>query len=105
MRQAAINLTKPDAIQSPPWERQIQQERIIRNFKSNYGLKGPGSITGIASTPAMGPIQPSIQWIPETLSPGLKPQGREADHSPPSSADESYTSTLPHVFMEQCLTN
>jgi hypothetical protein len=39
-----------------------------------------------ASRPALGPTQPSIQWVPGEISPGVKRPGREADHSPPSSA-------------------
>jgi hypothetical protein len=39
--------------------------------------------------------------------PGLKWPGREADHSPPTSAEVKkmwiYTSTLPYAFMGQCL--
>jgi hypothetical protein len=34
-----------------------------------------------------GPTQPPIQWVPGTLSLGVKRLGREADHSPPSSAE------------------
>ena len=41
----------------------------------------------------------SIQWILGALSSGIKRQGRDVDHSPPSSADVkngwSYTSTTP----------
>jgi hypothetical protein len=37
--------------------------------------------------PALGPIQPCIQWITWTLSLGVNLPGREADHSPPSSAE------------------
>jgi hypothetical protein len=40
----------------------------------------------IASRPAMGPTQPSIQWLPEDICPGVKRLGRETDYSPPSSA-------------------
>jgi len=40
-----------------------------------------------ASTPALGPTQPPIQWVPGALSLGLWWPGREADHSPPSSAE------------------
>jgi hypothetical protein len=40
---------------------------------------------------------------PVALSPGVKRPRREADHSPPSSAEVknawSYTSTPPYVFM------
>jgi len=33
------------------------------------------------------PTQPPIQWVAGTLSLGVKRPGREADHSPPSSAE------------------
>jgi hypothetical protein len=32
-------------------------------------------------------VQPPIQWVPGALSQGVKRAGREADHSPPSSAE------------------
>jgi hypothetical protein len=35
----------------------------------------------------LGPTHPLIQWIPGALSLEVKRQGREADHSPPSSAE------------------
>jgi hypothetical protein len=40
-----------------------------------------------ASRMALGPTQPPIQWVPGALSLGVKRPGREADHSPPSSAE------------------
>jgi hypothetical protein len=40
-----------------------------------------------ASRTALGPTQLPIQWVPGALSMGVKRQGREADHSPPSSAE------------------
>jgi hypothetical protein len=36
-----------------------------------------------SSRPVLGPTQPSVQWVPGSLSPGVK---READHLPPASA-------------------
>jgi hypothetical protein len=40
---------------------------------------------------------PPIQWVSEAISPGVKRQGRDADHSPPTSAEVKktwiYTST------------
>jgi hypothetical protein len=39
-----------------------------------------------ASKPALGPTQP-IKWVPRALLLGVKQQGREAHHSPPSSAE------------------
>jgi hypothetical protein len=52
--------------------------------------------------------QPPSQRVSEALSPRIKRPGREADHSPPSSAEVknawSYASTHPtNVFMAQCL--
>jgi hypothetical protein len=35
----------------------------------------------------VGPTHPPIQWVPGALSLGVKLPGREADHSPPSSAE------------------
>jgi len=35
----------------------------------------------------MGPTQPPIQWVPAALTLGVKRPGREADNSPPSSAE------------------
>jgi len=44
-------------------------------------------------------IQPPIQWVPGALSLGVMGPGREADHSPPPSAEVknscSYDSTPP----------
>jgi hypothetical protein len=40
------------------------------------------------STPALGPTQPPVQWVPGILSPGVKARPRrDADLSPPSSAE------------------
>jgi len=54
----------------------------------------------------VGPSQPPVQWVPGTLSLGVKRPGREAENSPPSSADVknswNYTSTPQDAFMEWC---
>jgi hypothetical protein len=61
----------------------------------------------IASRTALGPTQPPIKWVSRALSLGVKRLEREADHSPPSSAEVkhawSYTSIPPYVFMVWCL--
>jgi len=41
----------------------------------------------IASRTVLGPTQPPIQWVPGSLSLGVKRPGCEADHSPSSSAE------------------
>jgi hypothetical protein len=49
---------------------------------------------------ALGPTQPPIQWTPRAASPVVKWSGREADHSPPSSAETKIggaTPPLPHT--------
>jgi hypothetical protein len=65
------------------------------------------SLFTTVSRPALGPTQSPIQWVPGALSLGVKRPGREADHSPPSSAEvnnaRSYTSTPQYVFMAWCL--
>jgi hypothetical protein len=59
-----------------------------------------------ASRMALGPTQPPIQWLPGSLFLGVKRPGREADHSPPSSAEVKewvkLTSTLRYTFMMWC---
>jgi hypothetical protein len=41
------------------------------------------------------PSQPSIQWVPGALSPGVKWPGHEANHSPPSSAEVKNVEAMP----------
>jgi hypothetical protein len=79
-----------------------------------YGVLGFDSRQGLgiflfttASRTAPGSTQPPIQWVPGFLSLGVKRLGREADHSPPSSAEVknawSYNSTPQYVFIGWCL--
>jgi hypothetical protein len=54
----------------------------------------------IPSPHRLGRTQSSIEWVPGALSPGVKWPGREADHSPPTSAEvKKYGSIhpLPHT--------
>jgi hypothetical protein len=66
-----------------------------RLFESRQGL-GIFLFTA-AFRPALGPTQPRIKGVPGAPSVGVKWSGREADHSPPTSAEIkkawSYTST------------
>jgi hypothetical protein len=54
---------------------------------------------------ALGPTQPPIQWVPGALSLGVMQPGREAYHSPPSSAElHGAVPSLPqYTFMAWCL--
>jgi hypothetical protein len=60
-------------------------------------------LSSTASRLALVPTQPTIQWVLRALYPGVKRPGREADHSPPTSAEVEkmwiYTSTSPYAFM------
>jgi hypothetical protein len=66
------------------------------------GSSSPGRVKNfhfsISSRQALGSTQPPIKWVP-----GVKRQGREADHSPPTSAEVTkvwiYTSSPSYVFM------
>jgi hypothetical protein len=73
----------------------------LRDQSSSPG-RGKNFLYSTASGPALGPTQPSIQWVP-----GVKRPGREADHSPPTNAEVKktwiYTSTPPCAFMAWCL--
>jgi hypothetical protein len=50
-------------------------------------VKGKDFFFSMSSRPALGRTQPPIQSVPGTLSPEVKLPGREADHSPPTSAE------------------
>jgi hypothetical protein len=70
---------------------------VYRNTKTPYEYKST----------VLGPTQFPVQCVPRALTPVAKRLGREADHSPPSSADVKnawrYTSIPPYVSMEWCL--
>jgi hypothetical protein len=73
------------ATRSPKFDSQQGQEIFLSSTAARLDL---------------GPTQPPIQWIPGTLSPGVKQQRREADHSSPSSAEVKKGGAippLPHV--------
>jgi hypothetical protein len=46
----------------------------------------------------VGPTQPQTQWVAGALSPGVKRQGREVDHSPPTSADVKNGGAIPPLL-------
>jgi hypothetical protein len=63
-------------------------------FKSRQGLGIFLFIT--ASRSALGPTQPLIQWVTGAIFLRAKRPGREADHSPPPSAE------VKNAFMTWC---
>jgi hypothetical protein len=67
-------------------------------YRQGYGLHDWGSrvrfperagnfLLTTASRTVLRPTQPPIQWAPGALASGVKRPGREANHSPPSSAE------------------
>jgi hypothetical protein len=51
-------------------------------------------LVSVVLSPAVGPTQPLIHWVPQALSSGLKQLGRVGYHSSPSIAfTVSYTKT------------
>jgi hypothetical protein len=82
-----------------------RNRQSITKYARNYfctgwtiGILGFDSRRGLgiilfttASRTALGPTQPPTQWVRGALSLGVKRPGREADHSPPSSAIYTFT--------------
>jgi hypothetical protein len=54
---------------------------------------------------ALGPTQPHIQLVSELVSPGVERQRREADHSPPSSAEVKNGGSVPPLSILLCNTD
>jgi hypothetical protein len=77
--------------------------------QSSSSGKVKNFLVSISSRSSLGPTQLPIQWVPGALSSGVKRQGREADRSPPTSAEVKktwiYTSTPPYAFIAKCLIN
>lgn len=61
-------------------------------YSGQAGCLRPGTK---ALTLALRPIQPPIQWILGTLSPGVKDPGHEADLSTPTSSENKNEWTIP----------
>jgi hypothetical protein len=70
-------------------------------------ISSPGKVMNFvfstSSRPVLGPTQRPFQRLPGAFFPRVKRQGREADQSPPTSAELKntwiYTSTSPYAFM------
>jgi hypothetical protein len=72
-----------------------------------FGVRvaGGSKIFSTSSRPVLGPTHRPIQLVPGALSPGVK--RREADHSPPTSAEVKkmwiYVSTPPYALLSYYL--
>jgi hypothetical protein len=81
----------------------------ISSFKTLFSILGyiMLSFGRIWGSTGVWDTQPPIQWVPGTLSLGVKRSRREADHSSPSNAEVknawSYTSIPQYAFMAWCL--
>jgi hypothetical protein len=72
-----------------------------------YGLDDQGSILGrgkisfvsVASRLALEPTQPPVQWLAAAVSPRVKRQGREADHSSLSTEVKKGGAVPPHTSL------
>jgi hypothetical protein len=74
-------------------------------------IPGRGKIFhfSITSRQALQPTQPPVQWVLCAVYMGIKRQRREADHSPPSTAEVKNGRDIPpfppYVFMGWYLIN
>jgi hypothetical protein len=76
------------------------QNLVIPNQNYCLAWRYTTSLFSMASRPTLGPTHLPIQSVLEAISPGLKRLGREADNSPPSSAEVKnggIIPPLPHV--------
>jgi hypothetical protein len=100
-------------VKLPTSSRKMMCQNSSDGIVTGYGLdqQGVGVRVPVAGrifffsatfTPALGPIQPPLQWLS-----GLKQPGSEVDHSPTTNTELKKTlihrSTLPYVFMLQWL--
>jgi hypothetical protein len=93
-------------IMEPEWRSRYSD--WLRAGRRRGRSSSPGTVknfhSSMSSRLALGSTQSPIQWVPGAFTPGVKRQGREADHSPPNSAEVKkvwiYTPTPPYVFME-----
>jgi hypothetical protein len=75
-----------------------------RDCRISIRGRGKNFLFSVASKPSLEPTQSPIQWLP-----GVKRPWREADHSPPTTAEVTkmliFTSAPPYVFITKCLIN
>jgi hypothetical protein len=72
------------------------KEMILnRRYQGSIPSRGRRFLTFSMARPALGHTQPFVQCVPGSLSLGVKQPGSEADHSPPSSAEDKNGGDIP----------
>jgi hypothetical protein len=108
-RRKMLSRSQPIYPIASSWESSVD----IVDIMTGYVLDGRGYIPSRGKRVVCTPQRPDRLWDPPSFLPnvywGLKRQRREADHSPPSSAEVkngwSSSSTPPCVFMSWRLIN
>jgi hypothetical protein len=74
-------------------DRESRYSDYLRAGRPRGRSSSPGRVKNFlfsrSASPVLRSTQPPVQWVPGTLSPGVKRPGREVDHSPPTSAEEN----------------
>jgi hypothetical protein len=77
-----------------------------QNFLHKICSLSANRLSHFYQQPALGPTQPPILWVTGAFYLGVKRPELDADHSPPSSAENKntwgYTSTPQYAFMAWC---
>jgi hypothetical protein len=93
---------------NPLYTQEVHRSRDwLRAGRPRGQSSSPGRVNNFLffTSPGLALVstQPAMQRIPGAVSPGVKRPGREADHSPPTSAKIKkmwiYASTPPYTFM------
>jgi hypothetical protein len=91
---------------------QLCSRDSVVNIATGYGLDDQGvrvrvpvglRIFSTSSRPALRSTQPPVQWVLRTLSSRVKRLGREADHSPPTSAGVKKKNMDLYIHSPMCL--
>jgi hypothetical protein len=84
-------------------EKQHLSEQTSRLYSDRLRVERPGLdsrqsnifLFSTASGPTLGPTQTHIKWVQGAILLEVKQVGREADHSPPSSAEVKNGGAIP----------
>jgi hypothetical protein len=90
-KEVTVYIRGPTNIPQRIWWRWKTETPLRHHIQHNGSL-----LSTTASRTALGPTDPPIQCVPGSLSLGVKRPGREADHSPPSSAESRMRGAIPH---------